>query len=84
MSNVPATLLIAPLGAGSWTLLLYAANAGGCGTLIASMANLLGWQIYQRNGGNDPRFLWRFTAINVLLLLVIGSAGWLLIRWRAG
>jgi len=43
ISNVPATILLSPLAGGRWQELLYGVNAGGCGTIIASLANLLGW-----------------------------------------
>ncbi|HEX9985632.1 MAG TPA: SLC13 family permease [Thermoanaerobaculia bacterium] len=77
ISNVPATVLLAPF-ANDWRELLYGANAGGCGTIIASLANLLGWRIYVRESGRDRRFFWRLTAINVLFLVWAAAGGWLL------
>ena len=78
ISNVPATILLAPLAANDWQTLLYGANAGGCGTIIASLANLLGWRIYVRESGRDPRFLWRLLAINFAFLAWAGIGGWAL------
>lgn len=79
ISNVPATILLTPT-ATSWPPLLYGVNAGGCGTIIASLANLLGWRIYVRESNRDPRFFWRLTAINFAFLIWAGAGGWLLLR----
>ncbi len=51
VSNVPAALLLAPAAAASpdpraFTGLLFGVNAGGCGTPIASIANLIGARLY--------------------------------------
>ncbi|HVR37626.1 MAG TPA: hypothetical protein VMU84_00910 [Thermoanaerobaculia bacterium] len=72
ISNVPATVLLPPVANGDWRALLYGVNAGGCGTIIASLANLLGWRIYARESNRDPRFFWRLTAINFAFLVWIG------------
>ena len=80
ISNVPATLLLSPFARGDWRALLYGANAGGCGTIIASLANLLGWRIYVRESGADPRFLWRLTAISAAFLIWTSLGAWLLLR----
>lgn len=78
ISNVPATVLLAPFAQGDWRTLLYGVNAGGCGTIIASLANLLGWRIYVRESGRDPRFFWRLTAINAAFLVWAAGGGWVL------
>jgi Na+/H+ antiporter NhaD/arsenite permease-like protein len=82
ISNVPATVLLTPFARGDWRALLYGVSAGGCGTIIASLANLLGWRIYVRESGRDPRFLWRLTAINFAFLAWAGLGGWALLRMR--
>lgn len=79
ISNVPAAVLLAPLAEGRWRTLLYAVNAGGCGTLVASLANLLGWQIYLRERGPDPVYLPRFHAVSFAFLLILGVAAFLLV-----
>jgi Na+/H+ antiporter NhaD/arsenite permease-like protein len=79
ISNVPATVLLSPFANGNWRELLYGVNAGGCGTIIASLANLLGWRIYVRESGREPRFFRRLTALNFAFLVWIGIGAWLLL-----
>jgi Na+/H+ antiporter NhaD/arsenite permease-like protein len=81
ISNVPATILLSPSVDTSWRELLYGANAGGCGTIIASLANLLGWRIYVRESNRDPRFFRRLTAINFAFLAWAGVGGWVILQW---
>lgn len=80
ISNVPATILLSPAADSRWLELLYGANAGGCGTIIASLANLLGWRIYVRESNRDPRFLRRLTTIDFAFLAWAAAGGWLLLR----
>jgi Na+/H+ antiporter NhaD/arsenite permease-like protein len=80
ISNVPATVLLSPLSGGHWRELLYGVNAGGCGTIIASLANLLGWRIYVRESNRDPRFFRHLTIINAAFLAWVAVGGWLLLR----
>ena len=79
ISNVPATVLLSPMAGGDWRTLLYGVNAGGCGTIIASLANLLGWRIYVRESNRDPRFFRRLTLINCAFLAWIAVGGWILL-----
>ena len=80
ISNVPAAVLLAPFTNGEWRELLYGVSAGGCGTIIASLANLLGWRIYVRESNRDPRFFRRLTAINVAFLAWAAAGGWVLLE----
>ena len=80
ISNVPATVLLTPFAEGQWRELLYGVSAGGCGTIIASLANLLGWRIYVRESNRDPRFLYRLLAINFAFLAWALAGGWLILR----
>lgn len=80
ISNVPATVLLSPLSGGHWRELLYGVSAGGCGTIIASLANLLGWRIYVRESNRDPRFFRHLTVINAGFLAWVAVGGWLLLR----
>jgi Na+/H+ antiporter NhaD/arsenite permease-like protein len=75
VSNVPAALLLAPAAATAHGFrgLLYGVTAGACGSPIGSVANLIGAQIYVREGGR-PRFFWKpFCAVSgvILILLVL-------------
>jgi len=79
ISNVPAAVLLAPFTNGEWRELLYGVNAGGCGTIIASLANLLGWRIYVRESNRDPRFFRRLIAVNFAFLAWAALGGWLLL-----
>ncbi|HET7436430.1 MAG TPA: hypothetical protein VFN10_17095, partial [Thermoanaerobaculia bacterium] len=79
ISNVPATVLLTPFAHGDWRALLYGVNAGGCGTIIASLANLLGWRIYVRESNREPRFFTRLTVMNFAFLVWASIGGWLLL-----
>ena len=79
ISNVPATILLEPLAGERWRLLLYAVNAGGCGTMIASMANLIGWRLYAREHGRDPEFFNTFSVVQLAFLAWTGVGGWFLV-----
>ncbi|HSP34492.1 MAG TPA: SLC13 family permease [Thermoanaerobaculia bacterium] len=79
ISNVPATVLMTPFAEPHWRELLYGVSAGGCGTIIASLANLLAWRIYVRESNRDQAFFWRLTAINFAFLAWAGLAGWWLL-----
>jgi Na+/H+ antiporter NhaD/arsenite permease-like protein len=81
ISNVPAAILLTPLAESDWKTLLYGVNAGGCGTIIASLANLLVWRIYVRESNRDPRFFRRLIAVNAIFLAWAGAGGWLLLRF---
>lgn len=81
LSNVPATLLLSPFTKESSQLML-GVNAGGCGTLIASLASVISFKlfaVYDRT--STWRYLWVFTKVNILfVLLFIGS---FFVLWRA-
>jgi Na+/H+ antiporter NhaD/arsenite permease-like protein len=70
VSNVPAAMLLSPAvrSADGFTALLYGVNAGGCGAPIASLANLIGAQLYLRDGGRPGAFWRRFLPVSFALL----------------
>ncbi|HEX4440125.1 MAG TPA: SLC13 family permease [Thermoanaerobaculia bacterium] len=73
VSNVPAAMLLAPTVHSPEGLraLIHGLNAGGCGTPIASLANLIGAQLFVREGG-APRAFWRaFLPLNAALLVLL-------------
>lgn len=73
VSNVPAALLLAPAasGAAGFRALLYGVNAGACGTPIASIANLIGGQLYVRGGGRPGAFWRLFCATSAVVLVAL-------------
>lgn len=83
ISNVPATILLAPF-TGHAQALIYGANLGGLGSLVASMANLLTFKQYCAEGsGNTRTFFAGFAALNGLGLVVMGAIGWVLLSIMA-
>ncbi len=74
VSNVPAALLLSGFTAQARELLL-GVDVGGLGTPIASLASLISLKLYSRTeNARVGRFLLEFTAVNVLLLLVLSAA----------
>ena len=71
VSNVPAALLLAPGAAGhagAFTGLLYGVSAGGCGTPVASLANLIGARLYLESRAGRRRFWHLFFGVSFALL----------------
>ena len=73
ISNVPATLLLSQFTENGKQLLL-GVNAGGCGTLIASMASVISFKCYVRYKPSDVgKYLAAFTWVNILFVLLFIS-----------
>ena len=73
VSNVPAALLLSPAATSHQAFrgLLYGVTAGACGSPIGSLANLIGAQIYVREGGR-PHFFWKpFCAVSAVILAAL-------------
>lgn len=69
ISNVPAAILIAPFTE-HVKALFWGVNIGGLGTIIASLANLIGYKIFKNHEPQKTQeFMWRFACINGLLLV---------------
>ena len=65
ISNVPATLLLSPFTEDSRQLLL-GVNAGGCGTLIASLASVISFKLFAKYDPHGTgRYLGVFTLVNI-------------------
>ena len=81
VSNVPAAMLLAPAAASAagFGALLHGVNSGGCGTPIASLANLIGAQLFAREGGDLRSFWRRFLPINAVLLVLLVAASLVLV-----
>ena len=74
ISNVPAALLLSGFTQNG-AMLLLAVNVGGLGTLIASMASVISFKLYNNsdNARNDKgNYFATFTLYNVLLLIILG------------
>lgn len=68
VSNVPAALLLAQFTSNGRAL-MQGVNAGGCGTLIASMASVITFRFYVRTPSAKPlAYLFVFTAVNILFI----------------
>jgi Na+/H+ antiporter NhaD/arsenite permease-like protein len=73
ISNVPAAILIAPFTTFKKAVLL-GVNVGGLGTLIASLANLIGYKLIKQSLPKEQKhFLKKFYQVNVLFLCIIGT-----------
>lgn len=71
ISNVPAAVMLAEF-TDNGTQLLLGVDIGGFGTIIASMASLIAFQIYRGSeGAKAGRYMAVFTVINVLLLALL-------------
>lgn len=71
VSNVPATVLLAPYTHDA-DALLAGVNIGGLGTLIASMASIITFKAYANMPGRKlGRYIFCFTAANVAFLVVL-------------
>ena len=74
ISNVPAALLLSGFTDNARALLL-GVNVGGLGTPIASLASLISLKLYSASGeARVGRYLLVFTAVNVLLLVLLSAA----------
>lgn len=79
MSNVPSTILVAQF-TNEAAAVFIGTNLGGLGTVIASMANLLAFKQYNFFFKVKPlRFLMIFFAVDLVLLLLLGTIGAFLI-----
>ena len=74
ISNVPAALLLSGFTGNARELLL-GVDVGGLGTPVASLASLISLKLYSRSpGAKTGKFLLVFTAVNVLLLVLLSLA----------
>ncbi|MER1991955.1 MAG: hypothetical protein ABS864_05810, partial [Aerococcus urinaeequi] len=71
-SNVPTTILVSPFTDQAHSLLM-GVNIGGLGTMVASLANLIGFTIIRNAMSMDSRAYFKiFTIINVIFVLILG------------
>ena len=71
VSNVPAAVMLSGF-TDNGTALLLGVNLGGLGTLIASMASLISYQIYRRSENAKPfGYLLTFTGVSIVMLAIL-------------
>lgn len=74
ISNVPAALLLSGFTDDARALIL-GVNIGGLGTPIASLASLISLKLYSHSEhAHTGRYLLVFTAVNIVLLLILSAA----------
>ena len=78
ISNVPTTLLLSGF-CDQWRALIIGTNLGGMGTLIASMASLIGYKNVTRAYPDKKGcYLAVYTAVNVLFVIVLVGLSWII------
>ncbi|MBQ8927808.1 MAG: citrate transporter [Oscillospiraceae bacterium] len=83
ISNVPAAVMLSGFTQ-EGTALLIGVNLGGLGTLIASLASLISFQLYRRAEGARPgRYLLAFTLVSIALLVPLLAVTFLVQGGRA-
>lgn len=71
ISNVPAAILMSGFTRNA-TSLLQGVNIGGLGTLIASLASVISYQLYVKTEGkNTAKYMAEFSLYNMLFLVVL-------------
>lgn len=80
ISNVPAAVMLAEF-TDRGTELLLGVDIGGFGTLIASLASLISFQIYRKSeGARTGRYILVFSVINFLMLGVLLGVQFIIFR----
>lgn len=78
ISNVPTTLLLSGF-CDQWRELIIGTNLGGLGTLIASMASLIGYKnVTRAYPDKKGRYLAVYTAVNVMFVIVLVGLSWII------
>jgi len=79
ISNVPTTILISPFTSNIESLLL-GVNIGGLGTLIASLTNLIGYNVFRTlKKDRSWDYLKLFTLVNGIFLIILAILLWFFI-----
>ena len=73
ISNVPAAMLLSAFTEDGRALVV-GTNLGGLGTLIASMASLITYKIYIKDGGKSGKYILSFSVVNVVMLVILFAA----------
>ena len=81
ISNVPAAVLLAGF-TDAVRPLLFGVNVGGLGTLIASMASVISYRAYsEAPGAKSGTYMAVFTGYNLVFLVILYTAGWILLAF---
>jgi len=79
ISNVPASILVSPFTNYPHALLM-GTNIGGLGTLIASLTNLIGFNVMRTMNRNlAGSYLKLFAVVNMLFLMILSVIFWWII-----
>jgi len=79
ISNVPAAVLLSGFTENARALLL-GVNAGGCGTIIASLASLISYKIFSRTLPDEKsRYMTVFTVINIVFFILITAISYIIL-----
>lgn len=71
ISNVPSAIMLSGFTDNAQAL-LRGVNIGGLGTLVASLASLISFKLYNKSEGSKPaKYIMYFTGINIILLIVL-------------
>lgn len=80
ISNVPAAVLLSGF-TDQGKALIVGTNLGGLGTLIASMASIITFQLYSlESGAKKGKYLLTFTLWNVIDLVILGAVAYCMMR----
>ena len=80
ISNVPAAVLLSGF-TDQGKALIVGTDLGGLGTLIASMASIITFQIYSlESGAKKGKYLLTFTLWNVIDLVILGAVAYCMMR----
>lgn len=78
ISNVPTTLLLSGF-CDQWRPLIIGTNVGGMGTLIASMASLIGYKNVTRKYPHQKgKYLAVYTGVNAVFVAVLLTLSWII------
>ena len=80
ISNVPAAVLLSGF-TDQGKALIVGTDLGGLGTLIASMASIITFQLYSlESGAKKGKYLLTFTLWNVIDLVILGTVAYCMMR----
>ena len=80
ISNVPAAVLLSGF-TDQGKALIVGTNLGGLGTLIASMASIITFQLYSlESGAKKGKYFLTFTLWNVIDLVILGTLAYCMMR----